>query len=115
MSFKHFVARHFQGSKYDWMGISLLLGISFGLSWWTDFGVDDIFFWVFAVWIFWWNRDARISIGAALGGLILIPGLLALESRDIAVWNDGSAETVAVWVYFFLVIGVAKQLWDMRR
>ncbi len=97
------------------IGFTLLVILIAGLVVWTDLGADDIFFWAFALWILWWDRDARISIAAALAGLVVIPILLALEARDIAVWDDGAAETVAVWVYFFLAIGVGKQIWDMRR
>lgn len=108
MDFRPLTPKHLTGS-------ALIAAIIAGLIMWTDLRADEIFFWVFAVWIVWWDRDARISIGAALAGLVAIPILLALEARDIAVWDDGAAETVAVWVYFFLVIGVGKQIWDMRR
>lgn len=95
--------------------ILILPLLAIGLFFFTDFGIDDIFFWVFAVWLFWYDRDARLPIAAALAGLVVIPILLALEARGITVWDDSSAETVAIWVYFFLVIGVAKQIWDMRK
>ena len=75
--------------------------------------------------IFYWKIDSRVSIGFALGGLVAIMILLALSGGGIAPswrWGDNIttlhfdalAEVVAVWVYFFLVIGVVKQIWEYK-
>jgi hypothetical protein len=95
----------------DWIGIVLLGAFTVGLHTYTALGYDDIFFWVFAAWIFYFDLDARVSIGCALAGLITIPLLLFLGDLGYAFGETGSEE-VAVWVYFFLVIGVVKQVWD---
>lgn len=77
--------------------------VLFILGW----GMQAAFFWAFTVALFWWRLDSRISIGFALVGLITIPILLTFEYEQ---W----AEQVAVWVYFFLVIGVVKQIWEYK-
>ncbi len=99
---------------WDWVGIALLLALGIALRTYTELGLDDIFFWVFTAWIFYFNLDARISIGCALAGLFTIPLLLFLAEKGFAFGEMG-AEEVAVWVYFFLVIGVVKQVIDMIR
>ena len=107
------------------IGIILLgmLGVAmhFGLHW----HAEGIFFWLFFVSLFYWKIDSRVSIGLALAGLVLIMILLALSDAGIAPswrWGDNIttmhldalAEKVAVWVYFFLVIGVVKQIWEFK-
>lgn len=106
---------NFRLNRYSLLGLLGACAIAIGILFLTDWDKESVFFWIFAWWIFWWNRDARISIGFALLGLILIPILLEFERRDRSLFAEGEAETVAVWVYFFLVIGVAKQLWDHFR
>jgi len=111
--------------KRDIIGVGLLviLGVAmhFGLHW----HAEGIFFWLFFASLFYWKIDSRVSIGLALAGLVLIMILLALSDAGIAPswrWGDNIttmhldalAEKVAVWVYFFLVIGVVKQIWEYK-
>lgn len=82
----------------------------FGL---TSLTSVEIFFWMFFLSVFIWNLDSRIAIGGALAGLLVIMLLSIIELFNtpdtFAFWR----EEIAVWTYYFLVIGVLKQLWDV--
>lgn len=92
--------------------ISTILGAI--LIFYFHFAVQGIVFWLFFFILMFWNLDFRISIGLALAGLVLMMILSILTSLSLAI-NGSWSETLAVWVYFFLVIGVAKQIYDMAR
>jgi hypothetical protein len=80
----------------------------------TDLTSIDIFFWLFFLAMFWYRLDSRISIGGALAGLVIIMFLSA--GQGFGWWQaDNLMEQIAVGVYFFLVIGVVKQIWEYRE
>jgi hypothetical protein len=95
-------------------GIGLLAAAVWLLHFGLHFSAEGVIFWLFALTLFYWKLDSRISIGLALAGLVLIPILLALGNKLILPSGEELAEKVAVWVYYFLVIGVAKQIWENR-
>ena len=78
-----------------------------------DTGEETLFFLVFIAVLFRWRVDSRVSIGAALLCLIAIP--ISLVLFQIHWWFAGeiSAEKIAVWAYYFLAIGVTKQIYEM--
>jgi hypothetical protein len=76
--------------------------------------VDYTFFWMFAFGLFFWNVPGRIAIGCALLCLVSIVILLALANYTIFTRAQTFAEVVAIWTYFFLIIGVLKQVFEMR-
>ncbi|HWQ59731.1 MAG TPA: hypothetical protein VN420_01125 [Candidatus Fimivivens sp.] len=75
---------------------------------------EGVFFWPFFFVMLYWDLDSRISIGAALAGLVAIMIVSIFANADVAFVKSWP-EAIAVWVYFFLVIGVVKQIWDMRK
>jgi hypothetical protein len=75
---------------------------------------EGVFFWPFFFVMLYWDLDSRISIGAALAGLVAIMIASIFANANVAFMQSWP-ETIAVWVYFFLVIGVVKQIWDMRK
>ncbi len=95
------------------LGACIVIGLVLGLFIFTSLTSIDIFFWVFSFSLFWWNIDGRVSIAFALAFLITIPILLALHQYADMSGTEAWAEVVAVWVYFFLAIGVMKQVWEM--
>jgi len=80
------------------------------------FGAYGIILWPFIVALFWWNIDSRLPIGFALALLILIMILSAIKQASFINANiqDSFLESIAVWVYFFLVIGVFKQIVECK-
>lgn len=54
-----------------------------------------------------WKTPSRFSAGLALVFLAITPFLLMLK-------NDALAETVAVYAYYFLVITVVQEIWELR-
>ncbi len=79
----------------------------------TDLTSIDIFFWLFFFAMFWYRLDSRISISGALIGLVVIMFLSA--GQGFGWWKtDSLQEQIAVAVYFFLVIGVLKQIWEYK-
>lgn len=78
-------------------------------------GLEGMVFLGFLAAMFAWNLDGRVSIGAGLACLVLIVVMQALIQSGVLLLFETSTETVAVWAYYFLCIGVAKQLVDLVR
>ena len=112
-------------TQRDVLGLGLLFVLAVvmlaGLGW----GFEGVFFWLFFASLFYWKVDSRVSIGLALAGLVGIMLMLALSGwgwapswqwggQIITMHFDALAEKVAVWVYFFLVIGVVKQIYEFK-
>lgn len=78
-----------------------------------DAGEETLFFLAFLVVLFRWRLDSRVSIGAALACLVAIPVSLILF--QIRWWPAGEAwaETFAVWAYYFLAMGVLRQIVEL--
>jgi hypothetical protein len=85
-------------------GLFALLHFVLGIS------GDSLFFWPFIAAVIYWNLDARVSFGFALVTLVVIPVLLILFNKEILLTGEYWAERVAVWTYYFLVIGMLKQI-----
>jgi len=98
----------------DIIGIIILIIISFILRLFFDFKMESIIFWSFFISLFWWKLDSRISIGLALACLCTCPILLILFNKNILLLGDIWAEQMAVWTYYFLVIGVVKQIYELK-
>lgn len=104
--------------KSSWrslIGLGLVIVLAIIMRVYFDFHIESIVFWLFFFILMFWNLDSRISIVIALGGLVIIPLLLYLGQRDILLTGEDWAENVAVWVYYFLVIGVVKQIWEFQK
>lgn len=98
------------------LGFFVLGTAIFSLMYFTDLATSDIFFWIFMTAMFWYKIDSRVSIGAALFLLIVIMFFTFIDSLHITKYYiQGSLEKMAVWVYFFLVIGVIKQIWEYHE
>ncbi len=90
----------------------------FGLAFWLSYFVwhaswESVFFILFGISLFLWHIDGCISIGAGVGCLVVILILQILAQTLVlpqgAIWS----ETVAVWAYYFLAIGVVKQIGEL--
>ncbi len=62
--------------------------------------------WVLAVWLY--KFEGRVSVGMALGFLIMCPFLLIFKKEAIA-------EKAAIWTYMFLVVGITQMLIELRK
>lgn len=80
------------------------------------FGIYGLILWPFITALFWWNIDSRLPILFALILLILIMVLSAIKQISFinADIKESFLENIAVWVYFFLVIGVFKQIIECK-
>lgn len=101
-------------TQRDWKGIGIIVVITFILGIFTELTLGYIFFWCFLFAIFYWNWDSRVSIFLGLMGLVVIPILLFLTNINLLLLGDIWAENIAVWVYFFLCIGVIKQIYEFK-
>lgn len=95
--------RNFLGKYKLWLifitGLGIFLDVFF-LSFSSDLLILILTaLWVLAVWLY--KFDGRISVGIALGFLIICPILLVFKKEPIA-------EKAAIWVYMFLAIGVIQ-------
>ena len=88
---------------------ALVFGRLFGIA------LEPLFFIGFIYAIIYFKMDSRVSIALALAGLVIIPILLELNYKNILFLGDIWAERVAVWAYYFLVIGVVKQIFEYRQ
>ena len=59
-----------------------------------------------------WRVDSSISIVLALVGFVCVPILLILYNKNILFQGEILSERVAVWAYYFLVIGIVKQIFE---
>ena len=92
------------------IGGIIVCGVMVGLFVFTSLTSIDIFFWIFFVAMLLWRFDSRIAIGGALMCLIAIPILLVAHRNFGYVEGEVWSEKVAVWAYYFLVIGVVGQI-----
>lgn len=72
--------------------------------------LEGIFFLLFILALFIWKLDSRVSISFGLVALICCPILLILSNQQIMLTGEYWAEKFAVYAYYFLVIGVIKQV-----
>lgn len=77
------------------------------------FGFEGGVFLTFAFILFYWHIDSRTAIKYSLICMVAIPILLIISKNSFTVTEDW-AETVAVWAFYFLSIGVIKQIWEYK-
>ena len=99
----------------DIIGLAVLAGLFVFFRNYLEWQTDSSLFMIFWIALFFWNLDSRISIAGALVCLISCPILLILFEKDILLLGEEYAEQSAVWAYYFLVIGVTKQIWEFRK
>jgi hypothetical protein len=104
-----------KASRKDWFILAGLVIVFLFARNYLQWQFDSSLFFVFLLAIFIWNLDSRISIALALICLIIVPFLLALDEKLIVSELKDWAEQFAVWAYYFLVIGVFKQVFDFRK
>jgi len=87
-------------------GVGILFDIFF-LKLTSDF----LIFFLTGLWILTvklYKFEGRVSVGVALGFLVLCPFLLILKKEAIA-------EKAAIWAYMFLVVGIIQMLIEVRK
>jgi len=87
-------------------GVGILFDIFF-LKLTSDF----LIFFLMGLWVLavrYYKFEGRVSVGVALGFLVLCPLLLILKKEAIA-------EKAAIWAYMFLVVGVIQMLIEVRK
>lgn len=110
-----FLIKLFTPPVKHWLGTFLVLMIVSSLFWTTALTSADIFFVVFIFVTFFWNIEGRYSIGFSLLCLVLIMTLLLINQFTSLESTETWSEIIAVWTYYFLVIGIVKQSWDLFR
>ena len=91
------------------------LGIFCYLLKYFGMGFENGLFAVGLIVVFLWNIDAKLPIGGALATLIAIILVLLIGPHTEFINETTWPEAMAVWVYFLLAIGVAKQIFDHAR
>jgi len=99
----------------DIIKIAILIGLFVVFRNYFEWQTDSSLFMIFWIALFFWNLDSRISIGLGLISLIFCPILLYLHENNGFLMGEVWAEQMAVWAYYFLVIGVSKQIWEFRK
>ena len=94
----------------DMLTASILLCAAFAL---WDMREETLFFLSFIAALLRWRIDSRLSIALALLCLIAIPVSLVLFQARWWLGGEAAAETIAVWAYYFLSIGVIKQIIEL--
>jgi hypothetical protein len=87
---------------WNWCKVLALLGFM-GWSWKQGWNIEDILVLWWCLWSFVFVFESRISSGVALIFLVLCLVFLILE-------NQSTAEVMAVYVFYFLVITVFTQI-----
>jgi hypothetical protein len=100
-----------RADERDWIGVIIILFfIAARLSPLLNIALRESLFLIFLFVIFYWRVDSRVSVGLGLSCLVIIPLLLVLYNARYLFEGDLYAEEVAVWAYYFLAIGVVKQI-----
>lgn len=94
----------------DVIGTAITLGIIGGTKYAMGLSIESSLFLAFTFALFYWRKNSRFSFSLALVCLILIPVLLILFTKNILLYGELWADTVAVWAYYFLVIGVLQEI-----
>ena len=99
----------------DIIGLAVLAGLFIFFRNYLEWQTDSSLFMLFWIALFYWKLDSRISIVGALISLVFCPIFLILENNYGFLMGEIWAEQSAVWAYYFLVIGVTKQIWEFRK
>lgn len=90
----------------------LVLTVIFYQGWGLSFE-SSVFLTYLIATLYWWI-DARVALGFGIGCLVLIPVFLILNQWGVLPEGENLAEDIAVWAYYFLVIGVIRQILKLR-
>ncbi len=99
----------------NWRQVAIVSIVAILVHYIFGAGLEGVVFMGFLATVFAWDLDGRVSIGAGLACLILIVILQVLIQSGVLLLFEESTETVAVWAYYFLCMGVLKQLVDLVR
>ncbi len=99
-------------TRRDLIGYALVLAILVLFSKLLNF--EGGVFLTFIFLLFYWRIDSRFSIKCAIVCLVAVPIFLIISKHSFTV-NENWAERVAVWAFYFLSIGVIKQIWEYMR
>ncbi len=98
------------------IGMILTVAITIGLFVYTDVARTTSTFLIIAFLTFFYKIDSRILIAGALGFLVMIMIFSFVEGLHITEYYAGyDMENLAVYTYFFLVIGVIAQMIEYKR
>lgn len=99
-----------QKTKKIFRNIILLGWLTFTFFVWKsyDFSIFEMAILAYLGISFIWKTPSRFSTGLALIFLALTPIFLMLK-------NEALAEKVVVYAYYFLVITVIQEVWEVRR
>ncbi len=98
----------------DFLGILALLIYYVVLGRIFSLALEPLFFSGFILAIVYWDMDSRVAISLALLCLVIIPVLQILYNNNILFSGEIWSERIAVWAYYFLVIGVVKQIFELK-
>lgn len=113
--FGFFLKKLWQKADYtDFLGIFLLVIYALVFGWFFSVSIEPLFFFGFIIAVIYWRMDSRVSIALALVCLVLTPLCLFLFEKNFLFQGEIWAEKLAVWAYFFLVIGVVKQMFELK-
>lgn len=99
----------------DLLGLLSLIMYVFVLGGLYRVSAEPLFFFGFIIAMIYWSLDSRVSIALALVCLVLTPFCLFLFEKNMLFQGEGWAEKLAVWAFYFLVIGVIKQMVELRK
>ena len=98
------------------IGIVLTALLTISLFWFTEIDRTSLIFLIFAFVIFYYKIDSRVSIIGALFSLGLIILFSIINSLHITEYYiGGDLEKLAIYTYFFLIIGVIAQIIEYKK
>lgn len=108
-------AAYQQATLRDFIGILAVASIGIIMLIATPLSGTVLFFVIFIAVLLYWRLDARVPLTLGLACLVGIPILLLLFRTNILLTGEYRAEQIAVWAYYFLVIGVLRQVLPSRK
>ncbi len=100
---------------YDPLAIPVVVAIFLALTINNISTIETGIFLALLILVLWWRIDGRIPVVAALVGLVITAIVNTYANHSLSLFAATIAERIAVWVFFLLVIGVMRMIWEARE
>lgn len=96
-------------TRRDLIGLEITWALGLLGAWFINFEAGIFIAFIFA--LYYWHIDSRKSFGLALACLLMVPVILFIAEFS-GVVTEEMATAVATWGFYFLIIGMTKQIYE---
>ncbi|MDP3997417.1 MAG: hypothetical protein U1C49_00325 [Candidatus Andersenbacteria bacterium] len=99
---------------HDPLAIPAAIGIFLALTKTNFTTIETGIFAVLLLLVMWWRVDGRLPVALALIGLVITAITNTYANHYLSPLAETIAERIAVWVFFLLVIGVTRFIFELK-